>query len=116
MKTTIYLDLQEVLDEYEITIFFQLLPRSLNDDLLSIYEINCECDIEALYDDLLELDEYWKRMEKVPVNIPLYTPNDYEYELNGGVSVIDFLNGDQAFVITHSDLSITIAGFLIFWI
>jgi hypothetical protein len=91
---------------YEIKLE-KAFPSSKNPDLLSVYDISCDCNVNDLYRDLYNIEGV-NGIEFAPVYITLDEPNDY----NASVSnqwALNMINATSAWDITKGSSDITIA-------
>ena len=84
----------------------QALPASKQEKLQNVYEITCACTMEELTNSLATLS-FIEGVEAAPVYTPLYTPNDYNFNLANNYAM-NKINAQGAWDVTHGNSSFII--------
>jgi uncharacterized protein YaaQ len=84
----------------------QALPASKQEKLQNVYEITCACSMDELTTALATLS-FIEGVEAAPVYTPLYTPNDYNFNLANNYAM-NKINAQGAWDVTHGNSSFII--------
>lgn len=84
----------------------QALPASKQEKLQNVYEITCDCSMDELTTTLASLS-FIEGVETAPVYTPLYTPNDYNFNLANNYAM-NKINAQGAWDVTHGNSSFII--------
>ena len=101
-------DLQELINEFTITDFKQILPDSRKDELLRVYEVSCECDQYDLITAMIEGVQSITGIEPAPKYELLYEPDDYNLIFAEDYA-LDLIGAQEAWEYTMGDSTIELA-------
>lgn len=99
---------QNIIDTYNISSIEQALPSSRKEELLKVYELNCDCNegllIQAINNSNLPLS----KPEHGPEYETLYTPNDYSTTFSEDYA-LDLIKAQGAWNTTMGSSNVDIA-------
>ena len=99
---------QNIIDTYNISSIEQALPSSRKEELLKVYELNCDCNegllIQAINNSNLPLS----KPEHGPEYETLYTPNDYSTTFSEDYA-LDLIKAQGAWNTTMGSSAVDIA-------
>lgn len=99
---------QKLISDLDIISIQQAVPASKNEELLKLYEIECNCDENDLLQSAARISDVFSKPEIAPKYETLYQPNDfsatfsYDYGLN-------LINAQGAWDITKGDTNVLLA-------
>ncbi len=101
-------DLQNIINEYSVTSFEQILPSSRKEELLKVYEISCNCNKDELMSALMHGVPEISNPQPGPVYELLYAPDDYNLSFAEDYA-LDLINAQEAWDFTTGDTAVDIA-------
>ncbi|MEO9531007.1 MAG: S8 family serine peptidase [Crocinitomicaceae bacterium] len=101
-------DLQEYINDFQISAIQQAVPSSRNVELLKVYEITCDCNSGSLIEAINKDNSILKKAEEAPEYTPLFTPNDYNLTFQNDYA-LDLINAEEAWSVSTGDSSVLIS-------
>ncbi|MEX1003083.1 MAG: S8 family serine peptidase [Crocinitomicaceae bacterium] len=102
-----HMELQQLIDTYQITSVVQAFPSSKKEDLLKVYQFNCNCEPEVLSRELNQISTI-SRAEVMPELTPFYTPDDFSLVFANDYA-LELINAKQAWEYSMGDTAVDIA-------
>lgn len=100
------LEVNQTLSNFDITETKKAFPSSRNEELLQVYEITCNCNVNDLI-QFTSKNSLFVNPETGPQYHILDTPNDYS--IYGTDWALNSINAEGAWSFTHGDSSVVIA-------
>lgn len=102
------IQLQEIIENLNVTRFEKALPASRTTELQNVYAIECDCNGHELLQEIADLSNMDTRPEVGPHYELLYDPNDFNTEFTEDYA-LDIILAKQAWDITTGNGEVTIA-------
>lgn len=101
-------ELNNLIQNLEITTIEKAFPASRSKELMDVYEISCNCDEIDLLQGISARSVYFQNPEIASAPEVLYTPNDYTQAFPNDYA-LNLINAQDAWDVSKGDSSIVIA-------
>lgn len=99
---------QKLISDLDITSIQQAVPASRNEELLKLYEIECNCDENDLLQSSARISDVFSKPEIAPKYETLYDPNDFNATFSNDYG-LNLINAKGAWDISKGDTNILLA-------
>lgn len=101
-------EINQLFSQLSVTSVQQAFPASKKEELQSVVEISCACDVNTLLAEVAKRKDYFEQPELVPAITPLHETNDYTAAFATDYA-LDLINAKEAWDVTTGNRRIKIA-------
>lgn len=99
---------QKLISDLDIVSIQQAVPASRNEELLKLYEIECNCDENDLLQSSARISDVFSKPEIAPKYETLYDPNDFNAVFSNDYG-LNLINAKGAWDVSKGDPNIVLA-------